>query len=265
MRWPDPFPAVVALAVSAALVALLVWQDGLNPCNDGDRYTSGKPQPFPFHRRFCGWNPTVLRIASWACLVALGGAMGSWKGAVLLLTLPGAWFIASHATTVDAPSMLLAVLSAMLFREHPYVAVLFSLASGFIHERGPVFAALYAWHPLLLVGLVAVGWWRTPARPDHDQLVGRGLLHALRAHRPYVDFLDWRVNVFALRGVVPLAAFYGVSTSAWLTLAVAWFSRVVGTDACRFAFWAAPILVRELPDVPAWAVLAHAATIRRMI
>jgi hypothetical protein len=203
----------------------------------------------------------------------MGALMGTWQGAVLLMTLPGAWFVATHPTTVDAPSMLLALVASLLFPTSPYAAALLACLSGFIHERGPVFACLYTlaggiWAgPLfLLVGLVAVGWWRTPARPDRDELVGRGLLHALKVHRPYVDFLDWKVNLFALRAVPFAAAYYGASPFAWVSLAVAWFSRVVGTDACRYAFWGAPMLIRQLPpDFPAWAVGVHLATFRRAI
>lgn len=265
-RWPGLTPAVaLALVVSVLCVGLFIWQDRVHPCNDGDRYTSGRAQPYPFHRRWCGWPPRLLRVVSWACLVGLGVMMGSWKGSLLLLTLPGAWFIATHPTTVDAPSMLLALGGASLFPEHPYAACLLSCLSGFIHERGPVFAALYAAHPLLLVGLVASGWWRKAAGADKDKPVGRGLMASIQAHRKYTDFLDWKVNLFSLRGLVPFAAFYGVSPAAWLTLAVAWASRLVGTDAARFLFWAAPVLVRELPDVPAWLVLVHAVSFRRMI
>lgn len=238
----------------------------MHPCNDGDRYTSGKAQPSPFHRRWCGWNATALRVVTWLSLVALGALMPGWKGAVLLLTLPGAWFLATHPTTVDAPAMLLALVAALLFPTCPYVAVLLACLSGFIHERGPVFAALYAGSPFLLIGLVAVGWWRRPAPPDADKLVGRpGLIATIQAHRRYTDFLDWRVNLLSLRGLVPLAAYYGVSPLAWLAVLVAFASRLVGTDASRFLFWAAPVLVRELGDVPAWLVLVHACSFRRMI
>ena len=213
---------IYAALITAALVALYAWQDGILDCNDGRRYTSRAAQPYPFHRRWCGWPKRALQVASLGSLVALGALMGDWKRAVLLGTLPGFWFIATHPTTVDAPSMLLALLAAMLLPSHPYAAVLLSCLSGFIHERGPVFAALYAWHPLLLVGLVAVGWWRKAAAADGDQLVGRGLLYSLRAHKPYVDFLDWRLNIVALRAVPLLGEYYGASVQAWAALAVAW-------------------------------------------
>jgi hypothetical protein len=256
---------LLAALVTALCIVVHAWQDRINDCNDGNRYTSGKPQPYPFHHRWCGWPKRVLQVATYASLLALGMLMGGWKGALLLGTLPGFWFISTHPTTVDAPAMLLALGAALLFPSSPWFAVLLACVSGFIHERGPVFAALYAWHPLLLVGLVCVGWWRKPAHADGDQLVGRGLLHAIRAHKPYVDWLDMNVNLYSLRGVWLAMAYYGCSVRALATVGVAMLSRIVGTDSCRYVFWAAPLVVRELPDVPAWAVLVHVVTFRRAI
>lgn len=136
---------VPALIASVACIATHVWQDDIASCADGVRYTSGKPQPQPFNRRFCGWNARVLTALTFVSLLGLGLCMGTWWRAVLLLTLPGAWFIAHHPTCTDAVCMLLAWCSALLLvGGHPYPAVLLSCLSGFIHERGPVFAALYA-------------------------------------------------------------------------------------------------------------------------
>jgi hypothetical protein len=253
-----------ALLTSFLVVAAYIWQDGLVSCPDGVRYTSFRRQPYPFHRRFCCWPRDVLIVVSLASLIALGALTGSWKGSLLLLTLPGAWVIATRPTTVDAPAILLAWSASMLFAHHPWLAVLVSCASGVIHERGPVFAALYAWHPLLLVGLIGVQWWRSAAPPDDDFRVGRGFVASLMTHRQDHDWLAREQTLFAARGLPLLAAGYGVSTAAWATLAVAWCTRLVGSDLGRFVFWAGPILVRDLPDVPAWMVMAHAITFRRM-
>lgn len=250
--------------VSAIALALCLWQDGENVCTDGERYTSGKLQPYPFHRRWCGWPKRLLQVTSAASLIALGTMMGDWKHALLLVSLPGFWFCAVHLTCVDGPAMCLAMAAGLLWPTQPYAAVLCACLSGFIHERGPVFAALYAGAPLLLVGLVAVGWWREASRPANN-LVGNGLVASIRAHKPYTDWLDWKLNLFALRGVPLLGAYFGASPLAWLALAVGWASRLVGTDGARFMFWGAPLLIHGLPDVPLWMVAAHVATFRRMI
>lgn len=253
----------------AALVALVavvvyVWQDGFIESPDGQRYTSSKSQPYPFHRRFCGWPAWLLRTLTLASLVALGGLMGTWKGSLLFITLPGAWLVATRATTVDAPCMLLAYVASMLWPTHPFVAVLLSCASGFIHERGPVFAAIYAWHPLLLIGLVAMGWWRKAALPDADRRVGRGFIASLLVHHDDNDWLNWQTTAFALRGLPLLAAWLGMSTAGWAALGLAWATRLVATDLGRMTLWAAPVMIRDMPDVPAWAVMLHAVSFRRM-
>ncbi len=255
---------IYAALVSLVVVAIYLWQDGTVDCPDGLRYTSGRPQPHPFHRRWCGWPKRMLVGVSLASLVALGAMMGDWRRAALLITLPGAWLIATRPTTVDAPTMALAYGASMLFPAHPWLAVLMSCVGGFLHERTPVFAALYAWHPLLLVGLVCSGWWRTPAPPDADPRVGLGAIKALFAHRKDHDWLGIEQNLYAMRAVPLLAAAYGTSPAAWTSLAVTWASRLIGTDLARYALWAAPAMLRDMPDVPSWMVLAHVMTFRRM-
>lgn len=255
---------IVAFAISLSLVAVYIWQDGTIFCPDGLRYTSGRPQPKPFHRRFCGWPPMLLQITTYACLVALGTLMGTWTSALMLMTLPGAWLLATRPHTVDAPAMLLAWVSAGIFRTHPYAAVLLSCVSGFIHERGPVYAAIYAWSPLPLVGLIASGWWRKPAPADQDVRVGRSFLATLMAHREDHDWLNWRQTFFALRLLPFFAAWHGIERSTWIALGISWMTRLICTDIARLAFWSAPLLIRDMPDVPAWMVMLHAVSFHRM-
>lgn len=255
---------LATLAASCLPVAAFVWQDGVMNCNDGNRYISGTAQPSPFHRRWCGWPALPLKALSLASLLAMGVLMGTWQRALLFMALPGAWFIATHPTTVDGPAMLLAWVASLLMPTHPYVAVLLSCVAGFIHERGPVFAAVYAMNPLLLIGLVAVGWWRTPAKRDSDPLVGLGLWDVMRAHRPYQDLLD--PMILRTVGILPLMALgYGCSLRAWMALALAFGSRVVGTDTGRFLFWAAPALIVDVGDFPLWVLGIHLAVFRRAI
>ncbi len=253
-----------AFIASVALVVIYVWQDGLRTCNDGRRYVSGVPQPYPFHRRWCSWPKQMLIVMSLTSMVVMGTAMGDWKKALLLLTLPGACFLVTHPTTVDGPAILLAWGASLLFPTHPWFAVLMSCVAGFVHERAPVYAALYAWHPLLLVGLVAVGWWRTPAPPDDDIRVGRGFIYSFLTHKGDHDWLSLQQTLTSSRALPVMAGFYGVSTAAWLALGLAWGQRLICSDLGRLVFWAGPIIVRDLPDVPTWLVLVQVMTFRRM-
>ena len=253
--------------VSTVCLAVYAWQDGIHDCNDGARYTSRKPQPPPFHRRFHWWPTLLLQAITLASLVALGALMGSPQKTLLLLALPGAWFVATHPTTTDAPCMLLAwAASTLLHAAHPVYSVALSLAAGAIHERGPVFAAVYAWHPLPLLGLLAVQWWARPAKRDADALVGWPTTwKAIQAHRPYQDLLDGKLPLYGLRVVLPAAVWWGASRQAWAALGLAMASRVLGTDTCRFLFWAAPPLVVGLPALPWWVVAVHLVTFQRAI
>ncbi len=141
--------------------------------------------------------------------------------------------------------------------------MLLSIASGIVHERGPVFAALYG-NPILILGIPYV-WWGKSAPPDGDSFVGLpGLGAVVERHRKVQAWLDWRQLVMPTRALIPLAAWVGVSPHAWLALLVATAVRLVGTENARFVMWGALPIVAELHDVPAWIVAAHALTFQRI-
>ena len=256
---------LVTAAISACIVSLYVWQDGIHDCNDGVRYTSCMPQPTPFHHRFHHWPKKLLVPVSLLSMVGLGIAMGDWYRAAMLLSLPGAWFICTRPTTTDAPCMLLAWGSSETWHTYPSLSIVLAIASGAIHERGPVFAAIYAWNPVMLIGLAGVQWWRKQGGPDADRLVGHTLVDSIKAHKLYQDLLDPWTVVYGLRGVLPLAAFGCSSPRAWLALCVAFATRVIGTDTCRFLWWSAPVLLKDSPSSPMWFLMLHVLTFRRAL
>ncbi len=258
---------IYAALLGLVVVALFVWQNGVNRCQDGNRYVSGTPQPSPFNRRFHHWPPRVLMIVTWVSFVAMAAMLGTWQRALLFMSLPGVWMCVVMPTTVDGAAMALAHGSMLLMPTHPVAAVACSLASGMLHERGPVFAAIYAWSPWPLLGLIAVQWWAKRAAPNHasadlaDRLVGHGFIGTIVAHKPHVNLLNEGGLVWALRGVPLLAAWLGAPVQAWVALGVAFASRIVATDTARSMMWAAPILIRDV-DAPAWAVALHVVSFR---
>lgn len=263
----------MAALISLAAIVTYLWQEGIHTCQDGKRYTSSKLQPTPFNRRVCNWSPRSLAVLTWLSFATLATQFGTWQQAALFVTLPGVWFCVTRPTTVDGPAMMMAWGAATLMHSHPWLALLIACAAGGIHERAPVFAAVYAWHPLMLVGLVVpllIGL-RGAAEPDHespdlaDRLVGHGTWGALKAHRPHVDLLNDTGLVWSLRGLVPLAAWQGAEPRAWVALALAFASRAIGTDTARFMLWAAPPLIAGLAHAPAWAVALHVITFRRVM
>ncbi len=261
--------------IAIAAIGVYVWQDGIHRCPDGDRYTSGKGlQPAPFHRRFCGWPPRLLMVTTWTSFVILASLLGGWKPTLLFVALPGVWFCATRPTTTDAPAMLLAWLSSLAWiRGYPMAAVLLAALSGTIHERGPVFAALYAWSPLPLLGLVVplLLNLRKPAPLEsgatlsEQRLLGHSLLDALGAHRPFVDMLSPAGLMMSLRGLPFIAGYVGATPTAWASLVVAMASRMMGTDTARFLMWAAPPLCAGMVDAPTWMVALHVATFQRVV
>lgn len=280
-----------ALPAAIGGLACLVYvkADGTRPSPDGLRYTSGEAQPSPFSRRFCGWPPRVLMAANYLAIVALATSLGDWKKAAMFVTLPGVWFLATRPRCVDAVAISLAVAAAHAWHHDAReIAIAFTLLAGLIHERGPIYAAAYAWDPLLLVGLFASGWWRTskpgaagvgfftpqdvaaPSAVTSPSLLTRLFVRlnpgaatsegALRSQ----ELLDWRTHVLPLRGAVFLAAWQGASPSAWLSLGIAYAGRLVATDPGRAMVWAAYPLLASSSKVPGWFLAAHLVTFQRM-
>lgn len=264
---------MISALVAAAVVFVYVWSDGIHRCQDGDRYTSGKLQPTPFNRRCCSWPPRLLMWISWTSFVAIASTLGGWKQSLLFITLSGVAFCVNLPTTTDGPAMLLSWLSSIAWTAgHPALALGLSLLAGLIHERAPVFAALYAWHPALALGLVApaIAAWVKGAAPKPinpteaaDKLVGHGLFGAIAAHRDFVNLLSPSGLVWSLRGLPVMAAYLGVSVQAWVCLGVAFASRIMGTDTSRYIMWGALPMIRELGDVPLWMLAVQVISFRR--
>ncbi len=265
---------MISALIAAAAIFVFVWAQGVNRCSDGDRYTSSERQPKPFNRRFHHWPPRLLMVVTWASLIAIASMLGGWKASLLFVTLPGVWFCAVHPTTVDGPAMLLAWLSALAFqRGWIPLACATSALSGLMHERGPVFAALYAWSPLPLLGLAVplLMGLRRPALLGataglaERRLLGHSLPAALLAHRPFNDLANPAGLLWSLRGLPLIAAYLGASPVAWVSLGVAYASRLLGTDTARFLMWAAPPLCAGANDAPLWMVALHVATFQRVM
>jgi hypothetical protein len=140
-----------------------------------------------------------------------------------------------------------------------------SLLSGFVHERGPVFAALYAWNPVLLLGLLAVMWWRKAAPRDADPYVGLPTLGAtIRAQKRMQDYIDWKSWIYPTKAIVPLAAMEHVPPMGWVALGIATVTRLFGTDNSRYVLWGVPPVLAAIPDAPLWLVALHAMYVVRL-
>lgn len=246
---------------------------------DGLRYWTPDP-PRPYHLRplvpfLCRqrqnrWRAvTYLSLAAIPILVVLLARQHdlTWAQAgvagALVAGLPAARIFLYYPVLVDAPAMVLALGSALTV-DVPPVSILLALLAGLTLERAPIFAALFAWHPLPLVGLAAtllvVAFRRPgpdPADPENQWIAEHPVKASRKYHRgrwrdPLVWLTPWGACLAGL-----------VDPSSWVlaTVGVAYAQTLVATDSVRLCQWAAPVLAVAAAGVipPEWLLLAVVA------
>lgn len=227
---------------------------------DGARYliaAQGHPVARPFHLRWllpavCGTNPRRWWACWWASWPVLAAGMFSlsahlgWRRALfamaIVVTLPGV--IGPKVTRpvgVDLPAMALGVAAAgAAVHGWWWAALALVLWAGMVKESAPLFAALWAWHPLLLVGLAAPALVAVVRRAGMDELTARPDLreihdHPVRTAWSYRRDRNWLVDpaLWLHPFGVTLAGLVNMSTQTAVTVAVAAAQCVVATDTTR--------------------------------
>lgn len=253
---------------------------------DGNRYLAmgrGVAQPMPFHLRrglpwLCrdygsrwvvvNWCSIVLAAAMVGCLAFGQGAtpFQSAVAAALFAGLPWVRFCAHSPVLVDMPGIALALLAAVLAPVNGYACGVALCAAAMVSEKAPVWAAVFAWNPVLLVGLVVPVCLRFVSRPavvdPHDPLGGT-LLHPFRTGLA-VHAAQWRDP---LKMLTPWGACLLVLTAPqigwmWAAIAIGYAQLLVATDTVRLYQHAAPVVcvVAALAVPTAWAapmLVAH--------
>lgn len=270
---------VLALAAYAYANAPALSPDGRIY---GAFHVERPPRPFIYR-----WLlPLVLRDNLTAWRVTTGGALiasapllawylvecavshqAALWGVLLWVGLPGIYRISTRfPVLVDAPAICLALLAACLVLSgHLWLGVAVSCLSGCVSERAPVFASVFAWQPLLLIGLtpfLLVHLLVKPGRnPDwRNKQLANPIKAGLFGRRGApVDmqtvFLPWGA-------VAPLALLSGSwHPAAVVGVVLAYAQVLVATDLVRLYSWAAPLLiVLAVGVLPAgWAPLILAA------
>lgn len=248
---------LVCLVISALAVAAWWWRYGWIVSPDTRAYLeiaagSGGPSPFrwraivralaviPEQHRIQGW-----KWFSWMALVASGILVGAyaeqrgvhgWAAAAIWVTLP--WFrgLVRNPCLTDQIGMAAALGCAVL----PWWATVpCALVAGASSERAPVFAAVFAWSPLPLVGIIVpaamalatthreLSWTK-----GHNDWRAMRELHSLA--QPHTYLLPFGALLLA-----PLA--FTWQAAAALALGVAQW--LVATDRSRLLQWGAPVLV----------------------
>ncbi len=224
---------------------------------DSIRYLNANP-PSPFHLRpllpgICGTSGRLWRIATYVgiglTLASTWAIVGGWQGiaaALILAALPSVRFNAQHPVLVDAAALGLATTSAALW-VHGYTLPALAVAAiaAAAKETAPVFAALFAWTPVLLLALLvpaAIASLRTPGPdPLNDQHHAWILAHPIQASRKYHRryLLDANPTLLTPWGGA-ITALAAPSLQLAATLAAAYAQLVIATDTVRLYQWAAP-------------------------
>ena len=234
---------------------------------DGARYFAAAKQRVarPFHLRWllpkvCGQEYTRWLWVSRVAIVLFGVLTAMYCRSpwlVCVAFLPGVAFSWKYPVLVDAVGMAGALAAAVVF---PYcwpAAVVIVLIVGCVRETAPVWAALYAWNPLLLIGLVPVAV-RALQKAGGDVLDAENawiLAHPFAASRKYHRglWLDWSVMVAPWGGL--LAGLAGFDLRLGAALAVGYGQTLMATDTVRLYQWAAPVMALACTQVlPSWAL-----------
>lgn len=171
---------------------------------------------------------------------------------VLVLALAGVWAPSvCRPVSVDLPAMAVSIVAVAALQAGWWpLAVALILVAASIKETSPVFAALWAWHPILLVGLLApivVSFFRKPALDEITGTAMNGVLKHVHDH-PVRSAWEhhagkWRDPRMVTQWGGCLAALYRPSWHVAAVVAAAYGQLVVATDTYRLVHTAAgPLL-----------------------
>lgn len=234
---------------------------------DGFRYVASASRRVarPFHLRWllprlCGESEARWTYVSRASIIAIAAftaiyAHSPWMACVAFL--PGVAFSWRYPVLVDATGMALALGAALALPHCWPAAIVLALIAGCVRETSPVWAAVYAWNPILLVGLVpvAVRWLMREGDDVLDAENAWILRHPIKASRKYHAGL-WRdplVMVAPWGGLI--AGLANLTPQLGAALAAGYAQLLIATDSVRLYQWAAPVVAASCVQVlPGWAL-----------
>jgi len=234
---------------------------------DGVRYfeATNRRVARPFHYRFA--LPLVLRRnerawlwCSRSAIVTIGVLTALYAGSPWMMCvafLPGIAFSWRCPVLVDATGMACALLAAVLWPVWWPAAIAVVLLSGCVRETAPVWAAIYAWNPVMLVGLVPT-IIRAFQRAGSDVLDAENawiLRHPILASRKYHRGLWLDPMVMVAPWGALLVGLRSLDVQLGMALLAGYGQLAVATDSVRLYQWAAPVLAAAtVRSVPGWAL-----------
>ena len=241
---------------------------------DGVRYLamSQRRVARPFHLRWlapfiCRQDERRWKALSGASVAAVAILTAIYTGSAWMACvafLPGILLNVRHPVLVDAFGMALALGAALLLPICWPAALIVALLAGCARETAPVWAAVYAWNPIMLVGLVPVGI-RWAMRQGSDVLDAENawvIAHPFKASLKYHAgrWLDPSLMVLPWGGL--LAGVTAFTTQTVVAVGLGYAQLAVATDSVRLYQWAAPVVaLAAVHAVPIWALPIVALTV----
>lgn len=245
------------------LARLTIWwsaepavRPGVTP--DGLRYMKAYREPVarPYYFRWllCLVCKDHLRRWIWlsrGSVIALAPLAWWYTGSPWMMAcvfLPGIMILWHHPVLVDAEGMALALLAACLWPICWPVSIILVLVAGMVRETSPLWAAIWAWNPVLLIGLVPVAIrWLTKTEgydAEFDWYLKHPIKAGLAEHRPTWNSPRWMITPWAglIFGVAVLSPWTVDSTRLAVALVCAYGQLLLAVDTVRIYTYAWPSL-----------------------
>lgn len=218
----------------------------------------------PFNRRIllpflCGSDERLWQLLSYSSLVSvivLTGVYSHMNGAspegaffamFLMALMPTMKFWLQTPVLTDQFGLMMALAAAIL----PWpLNLLTCIVGGFARESVPIFAALYAWNPVLLLGFLPVAIWSIVAPKGPDQMKRESWLdHPLQTSYAFKKGKYRDIKLWITPWGAALAGLFFPSVQLVMTMFVAYAQTIIATDAVRLYVWAAPVLILQAVQV----------------
>lgn len=233
---------------------------------DGHRYLNmgnglaAEPVPFalrpllPFICRDSQWRWIAAMVMGITCSVVLTGFLALQHGATeiqalvamaLLAGLPSLRFSFFAPVLVDMPAMALSLGAAVLWPIEPIWAFGIASLAGLVSEKAPIWAAVFALQPWLLLGLWAplCSWlFFGGTRPRADDPLADTINHPIRSSLRFHSG-QWRdLRLMILPWGACLVVMADLTPWLLIALAVGYAQILVATDTVRLYQQAAPVV-----------------------
>ena len=247
------------------------WKTQLAP--DSYRYLAagqGQRTYRPFNRRvllpwLCGSDERRWWLVSYSALVSLPVLMAVYVlqngvslqaaafAALLIALLPSVLFWLKTPVLTDQFGIATALFAAVL--PWPWNLIVCTVGA-FGRETVPIFAAIYSWDPVLLVGLIPIGVWSLIAPVGKDQMKREAWLdHPFQTSWSFKKDRLRDIQLWVTPWGAALAGLFFPSAQLVTAMFVAYTQTIIATDAVRLYVWAAPVLILQACHVDAaWMV-----------